>query len=188
MVVCGCFGCISLAFFFQWLIDITDCVCLYRKLEVAHDDELVQYFMKKIFAVMVMFLSLTTGYSQSTVTCGACNGYGVLRCSACNGGGVVCAQVWNPYYGCFQTVQQYCGYCGGRGTVVCSRCGGYGCLVVNSHPSFKGGRRVLCDNSRVCPNNSSKTYKGYDNGNNGYIVDTDKCLNCGHRYGVHKKK
>ena len=67
--------------------------------------------------VLVMLLSLTSVYSQSTVTCGICNGYKALRCSGCNGGGIVYSQVWNPYYGCYQTVQQYCGYCGGRGYV-----------------------------------------------------------------------
>ena len=144
--------------------------------------------MKKILMVLVMLLSLTSVYSQSTVTCGTCNGYKSLRCSGCNGGGIVYSQVWNPYYGCYQTIQQYCGYCGGRGAVVCNRCGGYGYLVVNNQPSFKGNRKVLYDSSRICPNSTSKTYRGYDNGNNGYIVSTDKCLNCDHMYYVHKKK
>ena len=172
-------------------IDFSRSYLHYNKtsLEVAHDNEPVHVIMKKIFMVLVILLSLTSVYSQSTVTCGTCNGYKALRCNGCNGGGIVYSQVWNPYYGCYQTIQQYCGYCGGRGAAVCNRCGGYGYLVVNNQPSFKGNRKVLYDSSRICPTNStSKTYRGYDNGNNGYIVSTDKCLNCDHMYYVHKKK
>lgn len=144
--------------------------------------------MKNFLMVFVMLLSLTPAYSQSTVTCGTCNGYKTLICSSCNGSGVVYSQVWNPYYGCYQTVQQYCGYCGGRGAITCNKCGGYGYLVVNNQVTFRGNSNILYDSNRICPNSTSKTYRGYDNGNNGYIVDTDKCLNCNHMYYVHKKK
>lgn len=144
---------------------------------------------------MVMILTVTTGYCQSTVTCDVCKGYKSLRCSGCNGGGVVYSQIWNPYYGCYQTIQQYCGYCYGRGAVVCGRCGGYGVLVVNNHPSFRGGNLIAVTvSTRKCSGFggslcSCTKYKGFKiSGTNTY---QGKCFNiimghtCGHSPAAH---
>lgn len=124
--------------------------------------------MKKIIMLILLFLSITTAFSQRTVTCGTCKGYKALRCNGCNGTGVVYSKIWNPYYGCYQTIQQYCGYCAGRGSFVCNRCGGYGYLVVNSgQPSFGGNNLVAVTvSTRKCSGHggslcSCTTYKGY---------------------------
>ena len=144
--------------------------------------------------VLVMLLSLTSVYSQSTVTCGTCNGYKALRCSGGNGGGIVYSQVWNPYYGCYQTVQQYCGYCGGRGAVVCNRCAGYGYLVVNNQPSFKGNLIAVSVKTRKCSGFggslcSCTNYKGFRKaGTNTYTGNCSNMVNghtCGHGPSAH---
>lgn len=128
--------------------------------------------MKKILFILVMLMTVTVAYCQSTVTCNTCNGYKVLRCSACNGGGIVYSQVWNPYYGCYQTVQLYCGCCGGRGSVTCNRCNGYGYLVVNNQPSFKGKLKSSCNLSK------HKCTGGYDSNSDGWC---DVCWKNGYK-------
>lgn len=141
-------------------------------------------------------MSFFTGYSQTTITCDACNGYKALRCHTCNGVGIVSAQIWNPYYGCYQTVQQYCAFCGGRGAIMCYRCAGYGYLVVNNNqPSFGGGSLIAVTvNTRKCSGFggslcSCTTYKGYRKA--GTSTYTGNCTNivmghtCGHSPAAH---
>lgn len=145
---------------------------------------------------LLILLSLASVYSQSTVTCETCNGYKALRCSGCNGGGIVYSQVWNPYYGCYQTVQQYCGYCLGHGAVVCGRCNGYGVLVVNDNyqPSFKGNLIAVSVTIPECSGFagslcSCTNYKGYRIA--GTKTYTGNCSNmvkghkCGHSPSAH---
>ncbi len=140
-------------------------------------------------------MSVTASIGQTTVTCNTCNGYKALRCNVCNGGGVVYSQVWNPYYGCYQTVQQYCGYCYGRGAVMCNRCKGYGYLVVSNQPSFRGNNLISVEvKTRKCSGYggslcSCTLYKGYKK--SGTNIYTGKCTNvvmghtCGHGPAAH---
>ena len=87
--------------------------------------------MKKV--IMILFALFVAMPTFSQTRCSSCSGYGKFRCNVCGGGGVVYQQVYNPYYGFYQTVSYACANCGGYGAIVCRTCGGYGYV---STPSF----------------------------------------------------
>ena len=89
--------------------------------------------MKKLIMIFLAVFVSTVVFSQTR--CNSCSGYGKFRCNVCGGGGVVYQQVYNPYYGLYQTVPYACANCGGYGAIVCRTCGGYGYV---STPSFRG--------------------------------------------------
>lgn len=56
------------------------------------------------------------------------------------------------------------------------------------HPNFSGKTKINYDASAHCRTASGNTtFAGYDKGNNGVIVSTDKCINCNKSYFNHDK-
>ena len=147
--------------------------------------------MKKF---LFIFLSLTTAivaYPQTK--CSLCNGQGKFLCNGCGGKGVIYQQIYNPYYGVYQTVPYRCAGCGGYGAIMCQNCGGRGYTM--SSPNFQSNKTFvrtsygckICKNGKGCSG-----YWGYYHSNGTY---EGRCTNsdgwghpCGHGPEAHGLK
>lgn len=132
--------------------------------------------MKKfIFFLLLIACSFAASAQNS---CSSCQGYGKVRCGSCGGSGVIYQQVWNPYYGVYQTVPYRCATCGGYGALICSNCGGKGYVP---SPSFKNTKPVKTN--AKCNKCSCSGYQGIYHTNGTYEGNCSNTDQWGHRCG-----
>ena len=147
--------------------------------------------MKRIMFIIAVLICTTAMYSQTR--CISCNGYGRFRCNNCSGYGFVYQQVYNPYFGIYQTVTSRCVGCGGYGVIVCLNCNGLG-YTRSSSPSFGSQTKWFVKTTYKCSTcngcsgywgiyHTNETYEGACSNTDGYGY------RCGHgpeKHGLKK--
>lgn len=137
--------------------------------------------MKKVFAFLLLAFFFTNVFAQTT--CSNCGGYGKFLCNTCGGGGVIYQQIWNPYYGIYQSVPYRCAACNGYGALICSNCEGRG-YVVSASPSFQGSTTSFVKTNAKCKTCSGCSgYWGIKHLNGTYEGACSNSDGWGHRCG-----